>query len=134
VPAVERPDLEAARRGLRRRLGSAPLAAALDRGAGHSVKEAIAIARNALDRHYVAGEPVPRAPLEGLLTEREQAVLALLSEGRTNREIGAELFISPSTAGVHVSNILRKLGVAGRLQAAASAQRLGLVSSRETPQ
>ena len=43
--------------------------------------------------------------------------------------IGAELFISPKTAGVHVSNILRKLGVSGRVQAAAVAGRAGLLYS-----
>ena len=43
--------------------------------------------------------------------------------------IGAELFISPKTAGVHVSNILRKLGVSGRVQAAALAERAGLLPS-----
>ena len=43
--------------------------------------------------------------------------------------IGAELFISPKTAGVHVSNILRKLGVSGRVQAAALAERAGLLHS-----
>ena len=43
--------------------------------------------------------------------------------------IGAELFISPKTAGVHVSNILRKLGVTGRVQAAALAERAGLLHS-----
>ena len=61
------------------------------------------------------------------LTGRELAVLRLLAAGRTNAQIGAELFISPRTAGVHVTNILRKLGVANRVQAAALAERAGLV-------
>ena len=63
------------------------------------------------------------------LTERERAVLRLLAAGRTNAQIGAELFISPRTAGVHVTNILRKLGVANRVQAAALAERAGLIPS-----
>jgi DNA-binding CsgD family transcriptional regulator len=72
------------------------------------------------------------------LTERELLVLRLLVAGRSNREIGAELFISRKTASVHVSNILRKLGVSTRVQAAALAERAGLVRtswgrSRETP-
>ena len=46
--------------------------------------------------------------------------------GRTNAQIGTELFISPKTASVHVSNILRKLGASGRAQAAATAERAGL--------
>jgi DNA-binding CsgD family transcriptional regulator len=58
------------------------------------------------------------------LTERELEVLRMLGSGLTNRQIAEELFISPKTASVHVSNILRKLDVANRVQAAAIAQRL----------
>ena len=53
-------------------------------------------------------------------------MLALVAEGRTNRQIGQALFITPKTAGVHVSRILAKLGVTGRGEAAAIAHRLGL--------
>ena len=60
------------------------------------------------------------------LTRREAEVLALVAEGRTNRQIGQALFITPKTASVHVSRILAKLGVAGRGEAAAVAHRLGL--------
>jgi DNA-binding CsgD family transcriptional regulator/tetratricopeptide (TPR) repeat protein len=60
------------------------------------------------------------------LTRREVEVLALVAAGRTNRQIGQALFITPKTAGVHVSRILAKLGVAGRGEAAAVAHRLGL--------
>ena len=60
------------------------------------------------------------------LTERERAVLTLVARGYTNRQIGSELFISESTAGVHVSNILGKLGVTSRTEAAAIAVRLDL--------
>jgi ATP/maltotriose-dependent transcriptional regulator MalT len=60
------------------------------------------------------------------LTERELAVLRLLAAGRTNAQIGAELYISPRTAGVHVTNILRKLAVSNRVQAAALAEHAGL--------
>ena len=59
------------------------------------------------------------------LTDREVEVLRLVALGRTNREIGRELFISVKTASVHVSNILRKVGVANRTEAAALAQRAG---------
>ena len=52
--------------------------------------------------------------------------LALIAQGRTNREIGDRLFISQKTVGVHVGNILAKLGVSGRVEAAAVAIRLGL--------
>ncbi|MFJ8669283.1 AAA family ATPase [Streptomyces sp. NPDC093600] len=61
------------------------------------------------------------------LTPREQDVLRLVAAGRTNRQIAEELFISPKTASVHVSNILAKLGVSGRGEAAAMAHRLHLL-------
>ena len=60
------------------------------------------------------------------LTDREREVLALVAEGRTNRQIAESLFISAKTASVHVSNILTKLDVANRGEAAAVARRLGL--------
>lgn len=60
------------------------------------------------------------------LTSREREVLRLVAAGRSNREIGEELFISAKTASVHVSNILAKLGAASRIEAAAMAHREGL--------
>jgi DNA-binding NarL/FixJ family response regulator len=60
------------------------------------------------------------------LTAREREVLVLLAEGQTNRRIADALFISESTASVHVSNIIGKLGVANRVEAAAAAVRSGL--------
>jgi DNA-binding CsgD family transcriptional regulator len=60
------------------------------------------------------------------LTAREFEVLRLVAAGRSNPEIAAELYISAKTASVHVSNILAKLGVSGRGEAAAAAHRLGL--------
>jgi ATP/maltotriose-dependent transcriptional regulator MalT len=71
-----------------------------------------------------AGPPTPAAQLG--LTPREVEVLALVAAGRSNRQIAQALFISPKTVGVHVSNILAKLGAAGRVEAAAIAHRLGL--------
>jgi DNA-binding NarL/FixJ family response regulator len=53
--------------------------------------------------------------------------LRLLANGCTNAEIGAKLFISAKTSSVHVSNILRKLSVTSRVQAAAVAERGGLL-------
>jgi DNA-binding CsgD family transcriptional regulator len=64
----------------------------------------------------------------GSLTGRELEVLRLLAVGHSNREIAAELFISPKTASVHVSNILAKLNAASRTEAAAIAHREGLSS------
>jgi DNA-binding NarL/FixJ family response regulator len=69
--------------------------------------------------------PGGRGPLAGL-TPRELEVLRLLAAGQSNREIGAELFIAPKTASVHVSNILAKLGAASRTEAAAIAHRQGV--------
>jgi len=62
------------------------------------------------------------------LTPRELEVLGLVSRGCTNREIGETLYMSEKTASVHVSRILGKLGASNRAEAAASAERLGLVS------
>ena len=63
------------------------------------------------------------------LSKREREVLALIAEGRTNREIGERLFISQKTVGVHVGNILAKLGASGRVEAAMVAIRLELVAT-----
>jgi DNA-binding CsgD family transcriptional regulator/tetratricopeptide (TPR) repeat protein len=74
-----------------------------------------------------AAPPAPPSPAALLgLTQREAEVLALVAVGRTNRQIGQALFITPKTASVHVSRILAKLGVTGRGEAAAIAHRLGL--------
>jgi len=61
------------------------------------------------------------------LTAREQEILALVAQGRSNGEIGRQLFISTKTVSVHVSNILAKLGAAGRTEAAAIARREGVL-------
>ncbi|MFG2124143.1 AAA family ATPase [Streptomyces sp. NPDC048710] len=96
-------------------LGARPLADAVGRLAQRARLTLTHTPRKALD------------PAENLgLTSRERDVLRLVSAGRTNRQIAEELFISPKTASVHVSNILSKLGVAGRGEAAAVAHRLGL--------
>ena len=64
------------------------------------------------------------------LTERELTVLAHLAAGHTNRQIAGELFLSTRTVDMHVRNILPKLNAANRVQAAATAQRLGLDTAR----
>ncbi|MFD4629731.1 AAA family ATPase [Streptomyces sp. NPDC058284] len=74
-----------------------------------------------------AAQTAPADPAEALgLTSRERDVLRLVAVGRSNRQIAEELFISPKTASVHVSNILAKLSVTGRGEAAALAHRLRL--------
>ena len=93
--------------------------------------QAAALARRtrlSLDEPAAEVAAVPAAdPLAGFgLTEREREILVLLAGGRSNPQIAESLFISPKTASVHVSNILAKLGVDSRVEAAAVAHRLGV--------
>jgi ATP/maltotriose-dependent transcriptional regulator MalT len=100
-------------------------------GARPLLDEAQALARRA--RLRVAElelSPADRASHPAIesygLTDRELEVLGLVAAGRSNPQIATELFISPKTASVHVSNIISKLGVSGRGEAAALAHRLGV--------
>jgi DNA-binding CsgD family transcriptional regulator/tetratricopeptide (TPR) repeat protein len=97
-------------------LGARPLAA--------DVSELARKARIRPAGDGAAPRPVRVAPLG--LTLREFEVLRLVADGRSNPEIAARLFISAKTASVHVSNILAKVGVASRGEAAAAAHRLRL--------
>ncbi|MFI5890957.1 AAA family ATPase [Actinoplanes sp. NPDC051513] len=91
------------------------------------LREITALADRArLDLGAPPDEPAAEPEHPFHLTEREIQVLALLKEGRRNREIARTLFISESTASVHVSNILAKLNAANRVEAAAIAHRLHL--------
>jgi predicted ATPase/DNA-binding CsgD family transcriptional regulator len=118
----------------RREEAAGPLRAAVrgaeSLGARPLLDEALALSRRArvpLEEGAPAEEPGREEEVPFGLTEREREVLALVAEGRSNGQIAAALFISPKTASVHVSNILAKLGVAGRVEAAGVAHRLGLV-------
>ncbi|GAA1217674.1 hypothetical protein GCM10009646_01030 [Streptomyces aureus] len=93
------------------RLGAVPLREALD----------TLVRRGRLAKTPAAGERIAD------LTARESEVLRLLGQGRTNRQIGEELYISGKTASVHVSNILAKLGAASRTEAVGIAYREGLI-------
>jgi two-component system response regulator DesR len=62
------------------------------------------------------------------LSEREREVLDLVAQGATNREIAAQLFLSPHTVKEHTSSLYRKLGVRNRAEAVQKAQRLGLLA------
>lgn len=81
--------------------------------------------RGRLDLPLPGGRRVVEA--DAVFTPRETEVLALMAQGRTNRQIGSELFISEKTASVHVSNILGKLGANGRTEAVAIAAQRGLL-------
>jgi DNA-binding NarL/FixJ family response regulator len=106
---------------------SARLAA--DIGAEPLLIEAQTLARRARIRLLQARSQVP-GPQRDIdsygLTERELEVLQLLAAGRSNPQIAAELFISLKTASVRVSNIISKMHVANRGEAAAVAHRLDI--------
>ncbi|MFE2958359.1 helix-turn-helix transcriptional regulator [Nocardia tengchongensis] len=103
------------------RLGAVPLAAA-----AAAVGER---ARISLDGSAVRAPKAQSGTASGGfgLTARELDVLRLVAKGMSNRALAAELFISANTAGVHVSRILTKLGVASRTEAAAFAHEHGLL-------
>ncbi len=120
----------------RRREASAALGTAFSLAARVG---AVPLQTEVTDLARAARLPVPTAPAQvevpetmvgesvlGGLTEREEQVLVLVAGGRTNREIGESLYMSPKTASVHVTHILQKLGVRTRVQAAALAVRHGL--------
>jgi DNA-binding CsgD family transcriptional regulator len=77
----------------------------------------------------MAAAIVPQPRLNGRedLTPREREILALLALGRSNGQIGSQLFISVKTASVHVSHILAKLGARTRGEAVALARAKGLL-------
>jgi DNA-binding CsgD family transcriptional regulator len=100
-------------------LGAAPLSAAL---AALALRGHLATGPDAGGSVRAGG----RDYLTAVLTDREREVLRLLARGMSNRKIGLELSISPKTASVHVSNILAKLAVTNRTEAAVIAQREGI--------
>jgi DNA-binding CsgD family transcriptional regulator/tetratricopeptide (TPR) repeat protein len=110
--SLARGALEAAER-----IGAAPLAADIRQLARRGRLDLAAV-------QEAREQPDGEAALN--VTARELEVLRLVAEGRTNRQIGTLLFISEKTASVHVSNLMRKLGVTNRVEAAAVAQRVGL--------
>ncbi len=89
-----------------------------------------AIARKLL---HELSHPAERPPTRDPLTEREVEVLQLLAHGNSNQEIADALVISEATVRTHVSNILGKLHLASRTQAALYALREGLASLENMP-
>ncbi|HEX7431373.1 MAG TPA: response regulator transcription factor, partial [Candidatus Limnocylindrales bacterium] len=86
---------------------------------------AVGKSETAVVADFVARDSKPAQHDFGL-SKRELEVLALIAEGRSNPEIGRRLFITRKTVAVHVSSILGKLGVSGRVEAATAAIRLGM--------
>ncbi|MFB4298207.1 AAA family ATPase [Actinomadura sp. NTSP31] len=101
------------------RLGAKPLLREIERLAARA---RLSLAEPEPEKEPAAPDPARRLGL----TRRETEVLRLVADGRSNRQIAEALFISVRTAGVHVSNILAKLQVASRTEAAALAHRLRL--------
>ncbi|MFI9559302.1 helix-turn-helix transcriptional regulator [Nonomuraea endophytica] len=102
--------------------------------AGEVLREAgeiaVRLGAGPLRREVEAFAAVGRVDLDGAghgLTARELEVLGLVAEGLSNRQIAERLFISARTSGVHVSNIMAKLAVSSRVEAAAVARRSGLI-------
>jgi DNA-binding CsgD family transcriptional regulator/tetratricopeptide (TPR) repeat protein len=98
--------------------GAAPLAGAL--------RELARRAGVRLEAADPATRPEPDAA--DPLTPRERSVLALVAEGRTNRQVGAELFISEKTVSVHLSRVMAKLGASSRTEAVSVAYARGLLT------
>ncbi|HEX6339292.1 MAG TPA: response regulator transcription factor [Jiangellaceae bacterium] len=91
------------------------------------------VTRRLLDmfaRHVPAADEREESRALGLLTEREREVLTLVARGLSNAEIAAELVVSETTVKTHVGNVLTKLGVRDRVQAAVYAYESGLVQPR----
>jgi predicted ATPase/class 3 adenylate cyclase/DNA-binding CsgD family transcriptional regulator len=115
------------RQRLRAAMGDGAFEAAYAEGRTLDLARALTLATDTAASDRPASAVRPPDPLARFgLTAREREVLSLLAAGRSNPEIGQALFISTKTASVHVSNILAKLGVSGRVEAAVVAQRLGV--------
>jgi predicted ATPase/DNA-binding CsgD family transcriptional regulator len=115
--------------GVRERLGDEAFATTWAQGRAMPAHELLRAARAAVERSAgprtrTRGAAIDRGPV---LTPRERDVLRLLADRLSDREIGSHLFIGTRTAEFHVANIIGKLGVADRREAAATAAQLGLV-------
>ena len=130
--APERDLLQRAITAAHDSLGETRFRTAFDQGQNLSLDQGVALARDTAGILVDIDETV--APDQSgaidALTPRELEVLRLIAQGYRNREIAEQLFISPKTADNHVSNILGKLGVSSRTEAARYAIQRGIVDSR----
>jgi DNA-binding NarL/FixJ family response regulator len=116
--------------GLARDMGAEPLAGEIEA----LVRRArLRVADGADDDEGLPEDAVPDELARLGLTAREAEVLSLVADGYSNGQIAERLFITRKTASVHVSNILAKLEVGTRLEAAAMAHRMGLVRQPDAP-
>lgn len=97
---------------------------AVSRGeSGFDSRSAAVVARS------LAGEGAPKSPAPRL-TDREREVVSLITQGLSNRDIGAAIFLSVSTVKFHVRNVMRKLDARHRAEVAYKASQLGLLEER----
>jgi DNA-binding NarL/FixJ family response regulator len=109
---------------LTKQIRSAQLVQAIrDVAAGKSLLNP-AVTRRLIDRLSTPTESKPEDPLLARLTDRERQILELIADGRTNRQIGQEIYLAEKTVKNAVSTILAKLGLERRTQAAVYADRL----------
>jgi DNA-binding CsgD family transcriptional regulator len=99
-----------------------------DRAAAACRKRVLSLDRRLAERAGLVRRSAPELG-PGALTPREQEILKLLRQGRSNREIATTLWITESTAKVHVRNVFRKLGVRTRAEAAAAANDMDITAS-----
>jgi non-specific serine/threonine protein kinase len=140
LPPVQRAAYERDLAATRAALDETAFTAAWATGRALSMEQAIAEAEQALrEAHATAAVHQPEPPsvspptqltgdLAGTLTPRERQVLALIAQGYTNRAIAEALIIAERTAEIHVGNILAKLSVTSRTQAAAYALAQGFAA------
>jgi DNA-binding CsgD family transcriptional regulator len=123
----ERPRFERTERSLREQMGTETFERARRDGSAAALQDSLAEATAFLNELLASARPTNRTESPFGLTSRELDVLKLLVEGKSDKEIAEALFIGARTVEAHVSNLLAKLGVRNRAEAAALAVRQGIV-------